>query len=360
MNGTTRRGLLAGGATIGATALASPALGQAPVRWRMATSWPENLPGPGVTARRITERVAALSDGRFVIDLYAAGELVPALEAFDAVEGGTVDMAHTAALFWGGKVPAAPIFTAAPFGLTPLEHVMWIEQGGGQALWDRAYAPFGIKPFMAGNTGVQMGGWFKRPIETLDDWRGLKIRMPGLGGEVAKRLGATPVTLAPGDILPALQAGTIDAAEFLGPASDAAMGFYRAASVYHYPGFHEPNGTGEALVSITALGALPADLRAILEQSLAAENAFALAEGEWRNAVMLKKLVDEDGVTLRAYPQDMLDAAREASREVMADLAARDALSQEIVESYSAARELLQPWSEISTGAVLAARGDVT
>ena len=205
MTRITRRDALAAGAAALASPLATPALAQGRIAWNMVTSWPKNLPGPGVTARRITEAIAAASGGRMTVKLHAAGELVPAFGVFDAVSAGTVHMAHTASLFWAGKAPAAPLFTAAPFGLTPLEHITWIDHGGGQELWDRLYEPFGIKPLMAGNTGFQMGGWFRREIRGLDDIKGLKIRMPGLGGAVISRLGATPVAVSPTEIQSALR-----------------------------------------------------------------------------------------------------------------------------------------------------------
>ncbi len=354
----TRRNLLAGIATIpAAITLAAPAVAADSIKWRMVTSWPKNLPGPGITAQRLADRIGAMSGGRLTIKLYAAGELVPPLEVFSAVTQGTAEIAHTAPLFWGGKIPAAPLFTAGPFGLTPLEHITWINHGGGQELWDRLYAPFGIKPFMAGNTGFQMGGWYKKQLNSLDDLKGLKIRMPGLGGDVMRRLGASPVSLAPGDIFPALQSGLIDATEFLGPSSDFAMGFYKVAKNYYSPGFHEPNGTGEALVSIKALESLPEDLRAIVEAACAAENVYSLGESEWANAARLKTLVDEKGVIIRTYPQDILDAAKLATVEALQALAARDELSAETVASFLAAKNHLADWSSVSVKAFMAARG---
>lgn len=208
----------------------------------MVTSWPKNLPGPGVSAQRIADRIGLMSGGRLRVRLFAAGELVPALGVFDAVSAGTAQMAHTASFFWQGKIPASVYFTAIPFGLLPHEHITWIEQGGGQALWDELYAPFGLKPVMAGNTGVQMGGWYKRRITGLGDLTGLKIRMPGLGGEVMRRLGATPVSLPPGELFQALQSGVLDATEFLGPWSDRAMGFHKVASHYYSPAFMSRTG----------------------------------------------------------------------------------------------------------------------
>jgi len=345
------------GATgLGAATLATPALAQKTTKWRLVTSWPKNLPGPGVTAQRIADRINAMSGGRLMVKLYSAGELVPPFQVFDAVAQGTAEMAHTASFFWQGKLPAAAFFTAVPFGLTPIEHITWIEHGGGQALWEKLYAPFGIKPMMGGNTGFQMGGWYRKEINTLDDIKGLKIRMPGLGGEVMRRLGATPVSLPPSEILPALQAGTIDATEFLGPWSDLAMGFYKVTKLYYKPGFHEPNGTGEALISQSAFDALPADLQAIVEHAIAAENAFALAESEWNNAGRLTDLTSKFGVTIKTYPDEVLDAAHKAADEVLATFAEKDEISGEIYRSFVAARDQLAPWSSMSVGGFLGAR----
>ncbi len=356
MTNINRRKALTALAASPVLGLATPALAQSKIEWRMVTSWPKNLPGPGVTAQRLADSITSLSGGRLTVKLYAAGEIVPALEVFSAVSGGIAHIAHTASLFWGGKIPAAPLFTAGPFGLTPIEHITWINHGGGQAIWDRLYSPFGIKPYMAGNTGFQMGGWFKKELESLADLRGLTIRMPGLGGEVMRRLGASPVTLPPGEILSALQTGAIDATEFLGPSSDFAMGFYKAAKFYYAPGFHEPNGTGEALISIKALEALPADLRAIVETACAAENILALGESEWMNAARLKILVEQKGVQLRDYPSDIIDAARSATHDTLNTLAERDALSRQTVESFRAASAHLKDWSSQSIQKFLSVR----
>jgi len=354
----SRRAVLGGSTAAGAAALAAPALaqGQATLEWKLVTSWPKNLPGPGVTAQRIADRIQLMSGGRLRVRLFAAGELVPALGVFDAVSAGTAQMAHTASFFWQGKVPASVYFTAVPFGLLPHEHIAWIEQGGGQDLWDELYAPFGVKPVMAGNTGVQMGGWFKREVNGLNDLKGLKIRMPGLGGEVMRRLGATPVSLPPGELFQALQSGVLDATEFLGPWSDRAMGFQKVATNYYSPGFHEPNGTGEALFNTTALAGLPDDLRAIVLEACRAENGRALAESDWQNAGSLKLLQDDDGVTVRPYPQAVLDALRQTADEVLAEFADKDALARRIQDSHQAARARLAPWSSVAMRRFMAAR----
>lgn len=356
MTRINRRKSLALLAAAPAAALATPALSQSRIEWRMVTSWPKNLPGPGITAQRLADSITAMSDGRLTVKLHAAGEIVPALEVFSAVSGGAAQIGHSASLFWGGKIPAAPLFTAGPFGLTPIEHITWINHGGGQAVWDGLYEPFGIKPFMAGNTGFQMGGWYKKELHSIADLRGLKIRMPGLGGEVMRRLGASPVTIAPGEILSALQSGVIDATEFLGPSSDFAMGFYKAAKFYYSPGFHEPNGTGEALVSRHALAELPADLKAIVENACAAENILSLGESEWMNAARLKLLVEEKGVQLRDYPQDILQAARIATIEALDSLSSLDPESAKAVLSFRNASTHLKDWSTQSVQKFLAAR----
>ncbi|MCB1450392.1 MAG: TRAP transporter substrate-binding protein [Nitratireductor sp.] len=355
---TTRRSAIAafGATAIGATLSAPSVLSQEKIEWRMITSWPKNLPGPGVTAQRLADRINTLSGGRLSIRLYAAGELVPALEVLNSVASGVAQIGHTAPLFWAGRMPAAPLFTAGPFGLTPLEHITWIDHGGGQALWDELYAPQGVKPFMAGNTGFQMGGWFRKEINSLADIKGLKMRMPGLGGLVLARLGGTAVTVAPPEIFTSLQTGVIDATEFLGPFSDMAMGFQKAAKFYYTPGWHEPNGTGEAIVSLEAWNALPDDLKAIVETACRAENIFSLGEAEWLNAEALKRLQSDFGVEVRNFPTDFLDAARAATRDVMDELAARDELTGRIVESYRQAAFHQAQWSEISLTAFLSAR----
>ena len=256
MTALTRRKLMKA-APAAAGVLAAPAVARAaPLKWRMVTSWPKRLPGPGVSAERVAERINTTSGGRLQVAVFAAGEVVPAFEVLDAVGSGVAEMGHTASFYWQGKQPAAVYFTTVPFGLVPSEHVAWVDAGGGQALWDELYAPFGVKPFMGGNTGVCMGGWFRHEIKSLEDVKGLKLRSLGLGGEIFRRLGATPQTTPPGEIFTSLQPGVIDGAEFVGPGSDIALGLYRVAPFYYGPGFNKPNGTGECLVALKAWQAL--------------------------------------------------------------------------------------------------------
>ena len=357
MSEITRRNLARGGAAGLFGAMAAPAAAQgAALRWRMVTSWPKRLPGPGMSAERVAERIAALSGGRLQITVSAAGEVVPAFEVLDAVGSGVAEMGHSAAFYWQGKAPAAAFFTTVPFGLTPNEHVSWIDAGGGQALWDELYAPFGVKPFMAGNTGVCMGGWFRREIKSRDDVGGLKIRSLGLGGEVYRRLGAIPQTTSPGEILVALQSGVIDGAEFVGPGSDIALGLYRFAPFYYGPGFNKPNGTGECIVSLKAWSGLDAEMQAIVKHACAAEASYALAEMERLNIEALATLTARDNAQLRPFPPDLIAAARTTARDVLGDLAAKSPGAQRVHGSYTAFRDKISAWSRISLQAVLEAR----
>ena len=354
---TSRRRLIAA-AGAAAGALAAPSIARADtIKWRMVTSWPKRLPGPGMSAERVASRIRTLSNGRLDITVYAAGEVVPAFEVLDAVGSGVAEIGHTAAFYWQGKMPAAAFFTTVPFGLTPGEHVAWIDAGGGQELWDELYAPFGVKPFMGGNTGVCMGGWFRRELKSLADISGLKLRSLGLGGEVYRRLGATPQTTPPAEILTSLQSGVIDGAEFVGPGTDIALGLYRVAPFYYYPGFNKPNGTGECIVALKAWKALPADLQAIVSHACAAEADYALSEMERLNAQALGALTKQHNVKLVAFPDDVVTAARKVAADVVGELASRSAIGAKVHASYTDFRTRTAPWSQVSIEAVLRARG---
>jgi TRAP-type mannitol/chloroaromatic compound transport system substrate-binding protein len=355
---TTRRTFTLGATLAAAGAIAAPAIATAQtMKWRMVTSWPKRLPGPGMSAERVTDRIRVLSGGRLDIQVSAAGEVVPAFGVLEAVGNGVAEIGHTASFYWQGKMAAATFFTTVPFGLTPSEHVAWIDAGGGQALWDDLYRPFGVKPFMGGNTGVCMGGWFRRELKSLADLRGLKLRSLGLGGEVYRRLGATPQTTPPAEILTSLQSGVIDGAEFVGPGTDIALGLYRVAPFYYYPGFNKPNGTGECIVALKAWDALPADLKAIVAHACATEANFALAEMERLNAQALAALIKDHGVRLTAFPDDLVTAARKEADDVLGELSSRDASSARVHDSYRDFRTRVSAWSRVSIEAVLKARG---
>src|SRR5690242_10279900 len=344
----TGAGIAQAGALTLAGALAAPALAQSgKMRWRMVTSWPKRLPGPGLSAERIAERIGTLSGGRLKITVHAAGELVPAFEVLDAVGSNVAEMGHTAAFYWQGKQPAAAYYTTVPFGLTPLEHVAWVDAGGAQQLWDELYAPFGAKPFMGGNTGVCMGGWFRREVKGLDDLRGLKIRSLGLGGEVYRRLGATAQTTPVPEILVSLQSGVLDAAEFVGPGTDISLGLYRVAPNYYGPGFNKPNGTGECLVALRAWEGLDSELKAIIAHACATEASFALAEMERLNAEALAALTEKHNVQLRGFPSEVVNAARKVAGDVLSDVAARSEAARKVHDSYAAFRARTAPWSRV-------------
>ena len=335
--------------------LTAPAVhAQERIRWRLATSWPKNLPGPGVAAAHIARRVGELTGGRFEIQLFAGGEIVPALQVLDAVGSGTVEMGHAAAFFWQGKNPASNFFTTIPFGPDPVEHLAWLERGGGQALWDELYRPFGVKPLIAGNTGPSMAGWFKREVNSLADVRGIKLRVQGLGAELWQRLGALPVAIAPGDLLMSLSNGVIDAAEFLGPVNDLPLGLYKPAPFYYAPGFNKPNGAAEALIHLTAWEKLPAEFRAVLEVVCGEAHARGLTEAQAENSSALVDLVGQHQVQLRRFSPEIIGAARKHAQDLVQDLASRSPLATRILTSLDAAREKGRTWRRVSFSSALA------
>jgi TRAP-type mannitol/chloroaromatic compound transport system substrate-binding protein len=316
--------------------------------WRMVTTWPEKFPGLGTGAERLAQRITAMSGGRLTVKVFAAGTMVPALGTFDAVAQGSAEMGHGAAYYWQGKSKSFNFFAAVPFGLTATELSAWIHYGGGQELYDEGYAKFGLKPFLAGNTGVQMGGWFKKEIKSIEDFKGLKMRMPGLGGEVLRRIGASAENLAGGDIFPALSSGRIDATEWVGPWNDLAFGFYKIAKNYYWPGFHEP-GTGiECFVNKAKYDALAPDLQAIVASACRAEADAMLGEFNRRNGESLKVLIDQHGVNLRRFPDDVMAALGKAAGEVLAELEGADDLTKRTYQSFKTFRNEAIGWSKLA------------
>jgi TRAP-type mannitol/chloroaromatic compound transport system substrate-binding protein len=350
---TTRRGAFALGVGAG---IAAPARAHARAarRWRCVTSWARNMPGPGVSARRISEAITAMSQGDLVVDVFAAGEIVPALQVFDAVSGGSVELAHSASLFWAGKLPVAPVFTTVPFGLTPTAHVGWLA-AGGQSLWDELYAPHGVRAFVAGNTGPSAAGWFRREVRSVADFKGLRIRATGIGGEVYAALGATPIAIAPAETYAALERGVIDAVELLAPANDEPAGLHRIARHLVLPGFNKPNGASEMLVNAAAFAALPQHLQLIVETACRAEHDRALAETLDANAQAIRRLVAA-GVSIGWLSEDVLLAARAASVSVLARISATSALAARIVESASGYATQTEPWQRATSGSMHAGR----
>lgn len=316
-------------------------------QWKMVTAWPKNYPGLGTSAERLAEQVKLMSGGRLQIKVYAGGELVPPMEVFDSVSRGTAELGHSTPYYWKGKVPTAQFFTSVPFGLSTLEMNAWLSHGGGQALWEEAYAPFGVKPLAAGNSGMQMGGWFNKEINSVDDLRGLKIRMPGLGGEVLGRLGATPVNMPGSEVFTSLQTGVIDASDWVSPYNDLAFGLHKAARYYYAPAWQEPQAVIELLVNQKAFDSLPADLQAILLEATRAANQHMLDDYVYNNALALEEL-KRQGVELRRFPDEVLAALNEKSDEVLAELAAQNELNGRIWASMKAFQAQVTPMHEIS------------
>jgi len=324
------------------------ALAQQTYEWKMVTSWPKNFPGLGQAPETFARYVDAMSGGRLTVRVYGAGELVPGFEVFDAVAQGTVQMGHSASYYWKGKAPAAQIFTAIPFGMNAQETNSWFHYGGGMELWREVYAPFNLVPFAGGNTGVQMAGWFKKQINSLEDIKGLKMRIPGLGGEVLRKLGGVPVALTGGELFTSLQSGAIDATEWVGPYNDLAFGFYKAADYYYYSGWHEPGAALEFIVNKQALEALPKDLQAIIEIATRAVNQDMLDEYTARNFEAMKTLADEHGVDMRPLPGDVIAGLREASKVVMQEQAAADAMFNKVYRSYAKFQQGVSRYHQIS------------
>lgn len=334
----------------------SPNRSQQQFEWKMVTTWPKNFPAMGTGAERLAAQISAMTQGRIKIKVYGAGELVPALGVFDAVSRGTAEMGHSAAYYWKGKHEASQFFAAVPFGLTASEFNGWLLHGGGQALWDELYADFGLKPFIAGNTGAQMGGWFKRDINSLEDFKGLKMRIPGLGGEVLRELGVTVVTLAGGDIFQSLKSGAIDASEWIGPYNDLAFGFHQAADKYYWPGWQEPSAALELMVNKKAFDSLPKDLQKIVEAATLASNDDIYAEFTARNADALSTLVNKHKVQLKKFPDPVLAKLASTSKSVLDGLAQKNSMTKKVYESYSNYRKKAMRWGQISELGYMTAR----
>lgn len=303
-------------------------------RWSMVTSWPKNLPGTGVAAENFARMVGEASGGRLQIRVYGADEIVPAMGVFDAVSSGSVEMGHSASYYWKGKIPAAQFFTTIPFGLNAQEMNGWLYHGGGMELWREAYEPFNVIPFAGGNTGVQMAGWFNKEINSVADLRGLRMRIPGLGGEVFRRAGGTAVNVAGGEVFTAMQTGVIDAVDWIGPYNDVAFGLHRVARYYYYPGWQEPSGALEVIVNKTAYESLPEDLQAVVATAARAVNQNTLDEYTARNNRALQQLLADGSVELRRLPDDVLARFYQAALEIYEETAKKDPMFAKVYASY--------------------------
>ena len=338
------------------TGLDEDVLKEKKYNWRLVTSWPKNYPGLGMAPERIADLVEEMSNGQMTITVYGAEEQVPAFGVFDAVSSGSHQMGHFGGYFWKGKVPAAQFFTSVPFGLTADEINAWVYRGGGLELWREIYQPFNIYPIPAGNTGTQMFGWFNKEINSLADIKGLKMRIPGIGGEVLKEAGGIPVTLPGGELFTALQTGVIDATEWVGPYNDLTFGFLQAAKYYYYPGWHEPGPMLELLINLDAWNSLPMHLQVIIETASKAVNQDMLDEYLARNNQALTELVYVHGVELRRLPDDVIEEFRLISNKILDDLAKDDENIAKVYESYKNFKKDVSEYHKISEDAFVEAR----
>lgn len=344
------------GCSTGTDTAGDDARGDERFEWRIVTTWPPGFPGLGTAVGTLADYLERMSAGRLRVRIYAAGELIPAFEVFDAVSRGTAEMGHGAAYYWRGQVEAAQFFASIPFGLNAHEMNGWLYHGGGLDLWRETYEPFNLVPFPAGNTGVQTGGWFNRRIDSAADLRGLKMRIPGIGGEVLRLAGGTPVNLPGAEIFTALQTGTIDAAEWVGPYNDVAAGLHQAARYYYYPGWQEPGPTLECIVNRDAWEGLPDNLKTIVEVACQAVNADMTAEFMARNAQSLERLEREESVEVLSFPAPVLAELKQLTSQVVEGLTARDPMAARIWESYRAFMERSERWQRISEQAYLETR----
>jgi TRAP-type mannitol/chloroaromatic compound transport system substrate-binding protein len=355
-----RRNVLASGGSLASGALAgspAPAIAQGLLKLKMVTDWPGQSKGFQSSAERLARAIHAASAGRITIEVFPANTLVKALETFDAVSAGVADLYHSAEYYWTERSPAFAFFATVPFGLSADELFAWVHYGGGQELWDSLSGQFNIKPLLCLNSGVQMGGWFNGPLKSLGDFNGLRYRMPGQGGEVLRRLGATVVTRPGGDIVQARKSGAIDASEWVGPWMDMDLGLHQVASHYYYPGFHEP-GTGLAVgFNRGVWERFALSDRRLIEDAAAAEYARGVAEFSANNAWCLRKLREEGTVNIAPFDEPVIRAFLANSRDVVAKAGAADELSSKIYASYQDFRTAITDWSDIAERAYLNSRG---
>ena len=329
------------------------------IKWKLVTTWPKGLPGLGSAPENFARRVEEMSNGRLSIRVYGAGEVVPPFEVFDAVSQGVAEMGHGASYYWKGKIPSAVFYTAVPFGMTAQEMNGWLHYGGGLELWRELYAPFGVRPFAGGSTGVQMAGWFNRELKSAEDLKGLKMRIPGLAGEVFTASGGTSVRLAGGEIYTSMQTGVIDAVEWVGPYNDRTLGLMEVAEYYYYPGWHEPGAMLEFTVNQEAFDRLPVDLQAIVEGAARATNQDMLDEFTARNNSSLTSLLDEYETKLRPLPDDVMDILHSNAVIALDKLKEDDPMAAKISASYEDFLDGVRTYHEISERAYLNARDRV-
>ena len=318
----------------GLSTLSSKTLAKTEYNWKMLTCWPKNFPGLGGSANRLAKRIEIASNNRIKIKVYGAGEIVPAYEVFDAVRNGIAEMSHDSPYYWLSKHPATSFFSTVPSGLSSNEQTSWIIHGGGQQLWDELYERFGLKGFPAGNAGLQMLGWYRKKINSLSDLKGLKIRMSGMHAEVLNRLGATTVNLPGGEVMTSLQSGVIDGVEWGGPWMDLAFGFYKIANFCYGPGLHEPGANFSLTINKNLFDSLPEDVQAIINDSCLAELTESLAEFNYQNAICFKILRDKHNIQMLNFPEEIIKAWIDTSKEVIENVGYHDEISTKIYNSW--------------------------
>ena len=326
------------------------------IEWKLVTTWPKGLPGLGAAPENFARRVNEASGGRLRIRVFGAGEIVPAFEVFDAVSGGVAEAGHGAAYYWKGKIPAAVFFTAVPFGMTAQEVNGWLHYGGGLPLWRELYAPFGVIPYAGGSTGVQMAGWFNKRLNNRSDLAGLKMRIPGLAGEVFDAAGGSAVRIAGGEVYTSMQTGVIDAVEWVGPYNDRTLGLMEVGEYYYYPGWHEPGAMLETIINAEALAALPEDLQAIVRIAARATNTDMLDDFTANNSESLQILLRDFDTEVLPLPDDVMDALYEQSQIAMQALVDSDPMAKKIAASYFAFADKVRTYHEISERAYLNGR----
>ena len=334
-----RKAGVAGVGATGLSSIAAPALAQNKITWRMVTTWPKNFPGLGVGAQRLADRITSASGGRLTVQVFSAGELVPPLQSVDAVIDGGAEMSHGAAYYWQNKSPALSFFTGVPFGMTSRELSAWVRYLGGQEVWDEVYDQFGLQGFLSGDTGTQAGGWFREEINGLEDLQGLRFRTPGLGGKVWGKLGVSVTNMAAGEIFQALQSGSLDAAEFVGPYNDLALGFYKVCKIYYTSSFVEPGLATECVVNKSKYQALPKDLQDLVRDVCQAEYDQVASDFAANDPRSLEVLINQHGVkAIPQFPDSVLSAAAKAATEVLNEIADNgDALTKKTFDSFTKA-----------------------
>ena len=338
-----------------ARAAASVGTGEV-IEWKLVTTWPKGLPGLGAAPENFARRVNEASGGRLRIKVFGAGEIAPAFEVFDAVSRGVAEAGHGASYYWKGKIPASVFYTAVPFGMTAQEANGWLHYGGGLELWRELYAPFGVVPFAGGSTGVQMAGWFNIRLNSRADLDGLKMRIPGLAGEVFDAAGGSAVRIAGGEVYTSMQTGVIDAVEWVGPYNDRTLGLMEVGDYYYYPGWHEPGAMLETIVNAEALAALPDDLQAIVRVAARATNTDMLDDFTANNSESLQILLNEFETEVLPLPDDVMDALYENSQVAIQALVDADPMAKKIAASYFEFADKVRTYHEISERAYLNGR----